>query len=410
MADILVLAPRFPYPIEAGDTLRIHHLSEQLAREHSLTLLSLCRSPDVPRRATGDDVFDRFECVHHPPWRAWLQTAGAFLTGDSLQLGYFRSSQFERRVDELVPEHDLVLAHLTRTGQYVAEREDVPTVLEMTDALSLNYERVSELRRWNPQDLLYRIEASRAYTYERRILHEFDLVSLVSAVDRDFLLEDRQGMDHVRVYTNGIDLEERLYRPPGAEPTMAFIGNMRTVHNRASCEYFLDEVFPYVREEIPGAEFRIIGAAPSSVQQALERRDGVTVTGWVDHIPEATSGAFCGIGVMQAGCGLQNKVLEYMALGLPVVTNSIGIEGINLDAGTEARVAETPREIASHVVDLYRNEQERNALARRARSFVEEHHSWRTALQPFVDDVNALLRRRDDQAQSEASPSTDAQS
>lgn len=392
MANILVLTPRFPYPIEAGDTLRIYHLCRELAVEHSLTLLSLCNSQEACHRRPTDEVFDRIERVYHPTWKAWYETAKAFLKGEPLQLGYFRSGEYAARVGDLIPEHDLVLAHFTRTGQYIEGQRDMPTVLEMTDAFSLNYQRVASLGRWSPKELLYRIEAPRAYEYERNTLHQFDLVSLVSEVDRDFLLDSGQTADHVQVYTNGIDLKDRPFSLPASDPNMVFIGNMRTVHNRASCQYFIEEVLPLVREEIPEATFKIVGAASSSVQHQFDDHSGVQVTGWVDSIADATRDAFCGIGVMRVGCGLQNKILEYMALGLPVVANRIGIEGIDLDPHSDAYIGETPQKLAAHIVNLYRNEESRNSMAKRARAFVEKHHSWQTALAPFVDDVNTILR------------------
>jgi len=397
MANILVLTPRYPYPIEAGDTLRIYNLCRELSSEHSLTLLSLCNSREAFQRQ-HDGVFDRVERVYHPRWKAWYQSFKAFLKGEPLQLGYFRSETFASRTDDLLGEHDLVLAHFTRTGQYIKGRSDVPTVLEMTDAFSLNYKRVASLNRWSLKELLYRIEAPRAYRYERSTVYDFDLVSLVSDVDRRFLLnEDQQKIDHVRVYTNGIDLESRPFSPPSDLPNMAFIGNMRTVHNQASCDYFIQRVLPLVREEIPEATFKIIGSAPESIHKKYEDNPGVQVTGWVDSIAEAAKNAFCGVGVMRVGCGLQNKILEYMALGLPVIANEIGIEGIDLDPGTEAWIAESPEEIATVLVDLYQDQDRKNELAHAARKFVERYHTWEMALRPFVEDVNDLLERFESQ-------------
>jgi glycosyltransferase involved in cell wall biosynthesis len=393
MANILVLTPRYPYPIEAGDTLRIYNICRKLSAEHSLTLLSLCNSQEAYRQQP-DSVFDRIERVYHSRWRAWYQSFKALLKGEPLQLGYFRSQKFASRTDDLLEEHDLVLAHFIRTGQYIEKRSDIPTVLEMTDAFSLNYKRVSSLNRWSFKELLYRIESPRVYQYEKSTVYDFDLVSLVSDVDRSFLLNGgQQKMDHVRVYTNGIDLESRPFSQPSESPNMVFIGNMRTVHNQTSCEYFIQKIFPLVREEIPDATFKIIGSAPEFIKKKYEYNQGVQVTGWVDSISEASEDAFCGIGVMRVGCGLQNKILEYMALGLPVIANEIGIEGIDLSPGTEAWVAESPEEIASLLVDLYQDRGHKTKLAHAAREFVERYHTWDAALRPFVENVNDLLEK-----------------
>jgi len=389
---ILVLTPRFPYPLKAGDTLRIYYICRALADKYSLTLLSICETEEEMEAEPADAIFDRIERVYHSKWRARFQTAKAFLTGEPLQLAYYQSDEFAERIEALKDEHDLILGHLCRTGQYIEGQSDVLTVLEMTDALSLNYERVRSQSQWGIQQAIYWIEAPRMEHYEKATIDGFDLVSLVSPVDRQFLLEDRDASgDHVRVYTNGIDLEKRPFREPGKEPVMVFIGNMRTVHNRMSCQYVATEIIPRVRREIPDMCLRIVGAAPPSTKKAFNEMEGVTVTGWVDSIPEAVRGAVCGVGVMQVGGGLQNKILEYMALGLPVVANEIGVEGIDLEDGEEAIVENDPDRIANQIVRLYHSEKRRNQLARNARDFVEANHQWSMALRGLVRDIHQLL-------------------
>jgi glycosyltransferase involved in cell wall biosynthesis len=291
---------------------------------------------------------------------------------------------------------DLAVAHLVRTGQYLDDCTSVPTVLEMTDALSLNYRRVIETGTWGWKNLIYRFEQPRVQAYERKAAQRFDLVSLVSPVDRRSVLRGQNGSaDHVSVYTNGIDLSARPYSKPNPEspPVLVFIGNMRTVHNQDACEYFAAEVLPLVREQLPGAVFRIIGSAPESTVSSLQKYDGVEVTGWVDSIPSAVQGALCGIGVMRLGAGLQNKVLEYMALGLPVVANRRGLEGIDARSSEHVLLGHTPRELTDQIVRLYRDADHREGVACRAREFVEAHHQWTAALEPLAEDVSSLLPR-----------------
>lgn len=394
MANILILTPRFPYPIVAGDTLRIHHICKELSRDHSLTLLSMCATKEEITQNVDSEVFDRVERVYHPTWRAVLSTLRAVLTGEPLQLGYYASARFKKRVDELLPTCDLAIAHLVRMGQYLDDCTSVPTVLEMTDALSLNYQRVIETGAWGWKNLIYRFEQPRVQAYERRVSQRFDLVSLVSPVDRRSVLCGQNGSsDHVSVYTNGIDLSARPYSTPDPEspPVLVFIGNMRTVHNQDACEYFAAEVLPLVREQLPGAVFRIVGSAPENTVTSLQKYDGVEVTGWVDSIPSAVQGALCGIGTMRLGAGLQNKVLEYMALGLPVIANERGLEGIEVKPSRDILLANTPEEIADQVVWLANNADERMRLAETGRRFVEENHQWEKALKPLVEDVNTLL-------------------
>lgn len=402
---ILVLTPRFPFPIVAGDTLRIVNMCRALSKRHTLTLASLGSRKEAEKPAITQNVFDEIHYVHHPAWRGGLNVIKALPSSMPLQVAYYKSAPFRNLVRRLLPKHDVVLSHLLRTAQFV-ENVDCPSVLEMTDALSLNYERVSKLNTWGLKPLLYRIEKGRIASYERAAIGKFDLVTLVSEIDRDYLLEGSAVMDasNIEVYTNGVDLDERPYRDPGSVPTIIFIGNMRTVHNRESCLHFANEVLPLIRDQVPKARFRIIGHATDKIRRSFGAIEGVDVTGWVDSIPEASRGAIAGMGVMQVGAGVQNKVLEYMALGLPVIANQTGIEGIEATEGTHFLKAETAREVADRFLTLYRDKELRNALARKARTFVEDHHKWESVLSGFVEDVERIAGTQSSSNASATSP------
>lgn len=397
MADILVLTPRFPYPVVAGDTLRIHHICKELSQHHSLTLLSLCGSREEMTEPADRTVFDRVERVYHPKWKSVLGVIQALFKGKPLQIGYYKSYSFRNRIDELLGAHDLALAHLVRTGQYLEGQQRLPVVLEMTDSLFLNYQRVIQTNSWGWKNLIYRLEQPRMKKYECKVIKKFDLVSLVSNVDKNALFYDKSVTEKdsksVSVYTNGIDLESRPYseNKPETPPVLAFIGNMRTAHNRDACHYIAEKVLPKIRQAIPGAGMRVIGAAKEREVRSLEKHEGVEATGWVDSIPKATRGCLCGIGVMRMGAGLQNKILEYMALGLPVIANERGLEGIQAEPSRHVLLATSPDEIADHVVRLATNPSDRIRLSRAGRRFVEKNHQWEKALQPLVEDVNALL-------------------
>jgi len=391
MKKILVLTPRFPFPIVAGDTLRIVNMCRALSKKYTLTLASLGSQKKKEIRNVDQNVFNEVHYVHHPAWQGGLNVVKALPSSQPLQVAYYKSAPFRMLVRQLMPEHDLVLAHLLRTGQF-AEDANCPRVLEMTDALSLNYERASKLNTWGIKPLLYRIEKSRIASHERAAVEKFDLVTLVSEVDRDYLLRgnDAAHAINLKVYTNGINLDERPYRAPGETPTIVFIGNMRTVHNRESCRYFAKEILPLIRDQVPEARFRIIGHATDKEMRSFSPIDGVDITGWVDSIPDASRGAIAGMGVMQVGAGVQNKVLEYMALGLPVIANQTGIEGINAAEGTHFLKAETARGVADSFLKLYQDDDLRKDLAQQARAFVENHHKWESVLAEFVKDIDRM--------------------
>jgi len=387
---ILVLTPRFPYPVVGGDRLRIFEICRELARHNDLTLLSLCESQvEMVSIPPEDGVFKRIERVLLPKWRSVLNALAALPRGTPLQIAYYQSSAFANRVQALLPEHDICLAHLVRTGHYVRQAK-IPTVLEMTDAISMNYKRVRELKQARGlKSWVYRFEANRLLRYERSALEEFDAVTLVSELDRDFLLDGRRG-DNVVVCSNGVDLEALPFRDRRiSEPVAAFIGNMTSIQNLDACFYFAEEILPLVRDRLQ-CKFRVVGRIKTGDARRLSAIEGVEVLCNVANVADAVGNARVGVAPVRLGAGVQNKVLEYMALGLPVITSPVALEGLQAQADVDLLVAATPEEFASQLETLWHDEVLRAELAASGLRYVEEHHSWARRLQPLVDSLTWL--------------------
>jgi glycosyltransferase involved in cell wall biosynthesis len=285
---LLVLTPRYPYPAIGGDRVRILHLCRALAAQFRLTLLSLCESKEELVHEPQDGLFESIHRVFLPRWQSWLHTLLALPGEQPLQLAYYKSNRYRRAVRDLIPQHDAVLAHLIRTGQYLVDRS-IPRILEMTDAISLNYLRVQNTSggaRW--KKLVYQIERKRLQAYETNVVRNFDRVWLTSHADRNFL--DPRSKSPIEVIPNGADLRNLPYRPPADQGNaIVFIGNMVTLQNQDACRYFIEEILPTVRSRIP-AVFRIVGNAPDSIRRSFERYEGVELTGRVERIAEQGSG------------------------------------------------------------------------------------------------------------------------
>ncbi len=380
---VLVLTPRFPYPPIGGDRLRIMHLCRALSTHFELTLLSLCETQEEMRYQPSDSLFREVHKVHLPRWRSFLNTALALPGSRPLQLAYYESPVFRQRLKELAAQHDLVLAHLIRTGQYV-EHLDVPRILEMTDAISMNYERVKATkgnRDW--KRLVYAFEQKRLQPYEMSTIERFDRVWLTSHTDREFLSAQHGGF--IDVIPNGTDVDRLPYAPPGRSGNaIIFIGNMTTLQNQDACESFIREVLPLVRAQAPTVVFRIVGSAPDSVKRKFSRYEGVELTGRLEHIYDGVECAFCGVCPVRAGAGIQNKVLEYLALGLPCVTTPVGLGGVEARDGVEVLVYRDPQQAARQVLDLHTNTSLRLKIAEAGRALVEERYDWQTLYPRFV--------------------------
>lgn len=388
---LLVLTPRFPYPVIGGDKLRIYHLCKVLSKYYQLTLLSLCEKQEEMDITVPDDgVFERVERVLLPKWQSYLNTVLALPTQTPLQVAYYRSRGFASVIKRLLPQHDGVLSHLIRTGDYVRQI-DKPKILEMTDAISLNYGRVKQLKNVGGiKGIVYRLEAERLRAYERSVVDSFDLSVLVSPTDKEFLF-GQQAHENVLVCSNGVDLAGLTYSLPVIESkVIVFIGNMRTVQNLDACHYFCEDVLPLLRQR-SDYRFRIVGAMSSELAEQFRHYEGVEVTGRVESIAEVVTDAAIGVCPMRIGAGVQNKVLEYMALGLPTVTTTLGYEGIHAQPDKDLLIADTPQAFVQQIEKLISNPDDAITMAQQARQFVEDTHEWSAMLQPLMNRIQTLI-------------------
>jgi glycosyltransferase involved in cell wall biosynthesis len=366
-----------------------------LSSHFRLTLLSLCESQEEMLSPLPDDgIFDQIERIYLPRWRSIINTLLALPRRDTpLQVAYYRSPTFRKRLKTLVPQHDAVLAHLIRTGDAVRFMP-VTKFLEMTDAISLNYARVREesgsvkgLRA-----MIYRLEASRLTQYEQEIVDDFDHSFLVSSVDRAFLFDNYPSRKkRVTVASNGVDPANLPYSFLPGTGDLAFIGDMRTLPNHDAVLYMASSVLPRIRLQYPDLNFRVIGRIGPADKARLESLDGVIVTGQVDSVGQAAEGCAIGVCPMRLGAGVQNKILEYMALGLPVVSTPLGLEGLQARDGHELMIANTASELADCILGLLGNRERARLIAEAARAYVEEQHSWSARLAPVIEQIQSAL-------------------
>ncbi len=385
---LLLITPRFPYPPIGGDKLRIYHLACALAESFDITLASLSEAAQVPELPHGEgNPFKAVYRVHLPRWRSWLNTALALPGNDALQVAYYRSAAFARLIDRLAPDHDLVMAHLIRTAPY-ALSTGLPAMLEMTDAISMGMAGTRCQPGGSPQwrSALYRHESTRAARYEGNIVARFEAVSLVSEVDRQQLLKhiDPALAARLLVVPNGVPHAPQVTLGPSKD--IVFIGNMATLPNRDALAYYVNEVMPRVRREEPKARLRVIGPIGARHAKELRRHPGVDVLGQVPDLARALDGAAVGVCPVRRGAGMQNKLLDYMAHGLPAITSPVGLEGLRASPEMHLLLATNTEQWAGCTLDCLALAPSIRAMAERGRSMVRQQYDW--------DTHSQILRRR----------------
>ncbi len=384
---LLVLTPRFPYPVVGGDRLRIYEICKVLSSHFRITLLSLCDSKsEVEMLIPDDGIFHRIERIFLPKWRSYLNCAFALPTNAPLQVAFYKHRAFKKRASELMKQHDACIAHLIRSGDAIKNEPGVK-FLEMTDIISLNYSRISDTKliKFDFRAMVYRLESKRLKSYESKIVNHFDHSFLVSEFDRNFLFGNNSYESKlVSVFSNGVNLDSFPYQFNHNAKDIIFIGNMQSLQNFDAALFMATDIFPLVRKVLPHVRLRLIGRIKPEQALQLSTFIGVDVTGEIDNVANAAKDGAVGVCPLRLGAGVQNKVLEYMSLGLPVVSTSIGLEGFDAQDGKELFVENDPALFAKKIISLIENRNSAEVVSKFARKYVETNHSWDEKLAPMV--------------------------
>jgi len=372
---IFVQLSRFPWPLDKGDRLRAFHQVAEMSRRHEVILCALAHEevPAASREAVAA-VCARLELIRLSRAETALGMTRALATGLPLQVGYFLSERARRRVRELVAETspDRFLFQLVRTAEY-ARGLEASSAIDLMDAFSWGLEqRAGHSPAWLAP--LLRFEARRVARYEEEALRRFPRAAIVTAQDRDRLPAASRGK--VAVVRNGVDFEAFSPREAPKDTDLLFVGNMAYPPNVLAAETLVTEVLPRVRAERP-ARVVIAGTSPAPRVRRLAG-DGVEVTGRVADIAGFYARSRVFVAPLPVATGLQNKLLQALAMGVPCVTSTPARDALGATE-REVRSGRDAAEIAAATLELLRDPGEADALARRGREFALRDYRWPAA-------------------------------
>ena len=391
---ILVVTPRFPFPVVGGDRLRIFQICKALSQDFDLHLVSLCDSrQEMDFDIRMQNIFYQIDRIYQPKWVSALRCLLSLLSSTPLQVAYYQNQSFEQLVRKSMADKAAVLCHLIRTAQY-GEEANIVNFLEATDAISLNYSRLKNNLSYffGFRKYIYQFELNKLKKYEINIVKKFDIVSFVSKIDAQYLIPNySKDKNNIFIFGNGVDSEKIPFKLREQGNHIIFIGNLQSYQNLESAFFFAKEVLPLIRKNNSEIRFVIIGRIKNLDKVTLEKIPGVMVTGEVDDVWKYTQSGFVGVCPVRVAAGVQNKILEYMATGLPVVTSSVGLEGLDAVKDQHLLVANHPVEIAEKIIYLYQDATERERLAINARQLIETRFSWFENLSPLVKVISKSI-------------------
>lgn len=393
---ILFLSQRVPYPPNRGDKITTWRLIERFGRKHEVRCVAFAHDEaDVAAAAELTSKGYPTEAIPLNVGRAKLRSLPLLLGRKALTLGVFGSKALQAIVDREAPKTDLAYAYSSSMGAFLEPHPRMARVMHFAELDSDKWRQYAE-RSKPPMSWVYRREWRTLEAFERRLAESFSENIFCTPLEEK-IFQDRMPGCPSMVLRNGVDLTHLRPSPDAAEPGhLVFVGVMDYLPNIDGCVHFVEEILPKVRAKHPGTRFTIVGSRPTPEVEALGRVDGVEVTGFVDDPKDYLRRAAVSVAPLRIARGIQNKVLEAMAMGLPVVGTTSATQGIEGEAGRDFLLANSAEEQAQAIVDLLEDPKRAKALGAQARRFVEEQYDWEAVLAP----ADALLDRLVPQAGS----------
>ena len=390
---VLYVCHRFPYPPKRGGKIRPFNMIKHLSANHDVHVASIVRSEQEAKEGEGLAEY----CAHyemgrvHNPVQA-LRMVARLPTPTPSSMGFFYSPQIARRVGELLARErfDLIFVHCSSVAQYVEGVQGIPKILDFGDLDSqkwLDYARYKPF----PLSLGYRLEGKKLELTEKRLASRFDMCTATTRAEWETLEGYKTGVP-ADWFPNGVDSE---YFAPANEPydpdTIAFVGRMDYYPNQECMFDFCATTMPLLRARCPGLKLLIVGADPPPAVQRLGKRPGVTVTGSVPDVRPYLRRSALMVAPLNIARGTQNKILEAMAMGIPVVTSRIAAGGVDASDQAHFLVASTPQEYVTAILQVMENPAERTRLALAGRARMLSHHGWKQSMQRLDSIIGRCL-------------------
>ena len=389
---LLYLVHRIPFPPNKGDKIRSYHLLRHFAERYSVHLGTFVDTPeDLPHVTQLDSMCASHRVENLDPRLARLRSVSGFFTGEALTVPYYRSGALKSWVARTVSQHGIrkVVVFSAAMAQYVRDLQGIRVVVDFVDVDSAKWSAYAGRHAW-PSSLVYRREGERLLAFERAAAARCDAGVFVTRAEADLFIRHAPELaPRVHVVENGVDTDYYAPRPDRRSPYAAnetpivFTGAMDYWPNIDAVTWFATEAMPRISALRPDARFYIVGMNPTPVVRALATdRPDIVVTGTVPDVRPFVQHAAAVVAPLRVARGIQNKVLEAMAMARPVVVSATAGAALSGIAGQEFETAESSDEFAARVVRLL-DPEAGAAMGRRARERILADYSWAHNLAAF---------------------------
>ncbi|HVF63989.1 MAG TPA: TIGR03087 family PEP-CTERM/XrtA system glycosyltransferase [Casimicrobiaceae bacterium] len=405
--NILYVCHRFPFPPKRGGKIRPFNMIRHFARDHRVTVASLVRSEEEGTQAQGIAAHcHRFEMARVHDTVQALRMVARLPTSVPSSLGFFYSSKLKRRIREALERErfDLIFVHCSSVAHYVEDVTGIPKILDFGDMDSQKWLEYARYKPF-PLSLGYALEGRKLEREERRLATRFDVCTATTRAEWQTLESFRADVA-TDWFPNGVDSE---FFCPTHEPYdpdhLVFVGRMDYYPNQECMIEFCTRVLPRLQQSRPRVTLAVVGADPSAAVRRLGTLPGVTVTGSVADVRPFARRAAVMVAPLNIARGTQNKILEGMAMGVPVVASRIAAGGVDAEAGVHLRTASSVDDYVMQILTILDDPLERQRLANEGRARVLSHHSWSASMTKLDGIVARCVAMRGVAPRSESTTS-----
>jgi sugar transferase (PEP-CTERM/EpsH1 system associated) len=385
---LFFLLPRVPYPTEKGDKLRAFNQLKQLSRKHEIIL---CALNDSFLHEDAEEVLSTYAkhvyIINISRASIYLHLIKTLFSDKPLQVGYFYNKRINRIIHSLIDKHkpDHIFCQLIRMAEYVKD-VPLPKTLDYQDIFSKNMERRLAISPFYMKPFM-RMEYRRLLRYEHDIFEMFDNKVIISIPDRDLI--PHPDKEKIIVSRNGVDTTFFMPMDRKKEYDLVFTGNMGYPPNINAAEFLAHKILPIVQPHKPDIRILIAGASPN-LRVSVLKSENIDVSGWVPDMRDCYAMAKIFIAPMQIGTGLQNKLLEAMAMQIPCITSPLANQALLAKDNEEILIADTAEAYARHILFLLDNPEKAGQIAKAGHDYILKNFTWEAE----TDKIEKLLNNK----------------
>jgi glycosyltransferase involved in cell wall biosynthesis len=376
LAKILFITSRFPYPLNKGDKLRVYYQLKYLAPGNDVHLVAIEEKAICQEEMDAVAPFCKSILIFVLPlYKRLFQLVLSPFKQFPLQVAFFYNSSIQKKIKKVVNEikPDYIHCHLIRTTEYIKDIQHIPKSLDFMDAFGAGMEKREKAEKNWLKKLLFSYEKKQLYAYENKTFGFIDSFSIISMQDQKLIQSPRAN--EIKIIPNGVDFERFYPRNTDKRYDILFMGNLSYPPNIEAVLFLANEIMPLVKQMMPSIKLLIAGIDPPKRIQQLQSAN-IDVIEKFDDISESIAISRIMLAPMQISIGLQNKILQAMAMKTPCIVSTLSNNAIHAPNHKAVVEANAPEEFADSIIALLTDEKKAVAIGQAGYDFVKEQYTW----------------------------------